>query len=62
MNFLYSALERIKGRKCEKLVQRIGNEIILSTSVDVSQVFKINIGNFSRAIKQLVEVPDTAVR
>jgi len=60
MGFLHSAVERIKGRQCEKLVQRIGNEVSLSTALDAG-IFKINLGNFSRVIRELVNVPDTAV-
>jgi hypothetical protein len=60
MNFLHSAVEKIKGRGCEKMVKRIGNEVVLSAGVEVG-VFKINVGNFSNVIKELVQVPDTAV-
>ena len=60
MGFLHSAVERIKGRQCEKLVQRTGNDVSLSTSLDAG-IFKINLGNFSRVIRELVNVPDTAV-
>ena len=60
MGFLHSAVERIKGRQCEKLVQRIGNEVSLSTALDAG-IFKINLGNFSRVIREIVNVPDTAV-
>jgi hypothetical protein len=41
-------------------VQRIGNDVSLSTSLDAG-IFKINLGNFSRIIRELVNVPDTAV-
>jgi hypothetical protein len=60
MNFLHLAVEMIKGRRCEKLVKRSGNEITLSTGVEVG-IFKINIANFSNVIKELANVPDMAV-
>jgi hypothetical protein len=61
MGFLHNAIERIKGQqRCDKLVQRIGNEVSLSTSIDAG-IFKINVGNFSRVIKEIVTIPDTAV-
>jgi uncharacterized protein YdgA (DUF945 family) len=60
MNFLHTAVERIRGRRCEKLVKRTGNEVTLSAGVEVGD-FKINVANFSNIIKELVDVPDTAV-
>jgi len=60
MNFLHPAVKMIRGRRCEKLVKRTGSEITLSTSVE-AEGFKINIGNFSNVIKELVNVPDIAV-
>ena len=60
MNLLHAAVERIKGKRCEKLVKRIGNEVALSAGVEVG-VFKINVANFSNVIKELVQIPDTAV-
>jgi hypothetical protein len=50
----------MRGRKCEKLVKRIGNEVNLSAGVEVGD-FKINVANFSNVIKELVQVPETAV-
>lgn len=60
MGFLSSITERIRGQRCEKLVQTVGNDVSFSTTLDAG-IFKINIGNFSRVIKELVKVPDTAV-
>jgi hypothetical protein len=60
MNFLRNAVEKIRGRGCEKLVRRTGSEITLSTSVEAGG-FRMNMGNFSNVIKELVNVPDTAV-
>jgi hypothetical protein len=60
MSFLHSAVDKIKGTRCEKLVKRIGNEVSLSAGVEVGG-FKINVANFSNVIKELVQVPDTAV-
>ena len=60
MSLLHAAVEKIKGKRCEKLVKRIGNEVALSAGVEVG-VFKINVANFSNVIKELVQVPDTAV-
>lgn len=60
MSLLHAAVEKIKGRRCEKLVKRIGNEVALSAGVEVG-VFKINVANFSNVIKELVQIPDTAV-
>jgi hypothetical protein len=60
MSLLRAAVEKIKGRRCEKLVKRIGNEVALSAGLEVG-VFKINVANFSNVIKELVQVPDTAV-
>ncbi|HEY7081535.1 MAG TPA: hypothetical protein VH500_17720 [Nitrososphaeraceae archaeon] len=44
----------------EKLVKRTGNEVSLSVGIEVGG-FKINVANFSNVIKELVQVPDTAV-
>ena len=60
MNFLNAAVGRIKGRKCEKIVKRIGSEVSLSAGVEAGG-FKINVANFSNVIKELVQIPDTAV-
>jgi hypothetical protein len=60
VGFLRSAIERIRGQKCDKLFQKIGNEINLTSSIDTG-IFKINVANFSNVIKELVKVPDTAV-
>jgi hypothetical protein len=60
VGFIRNAIERIRGQRCEKLVQRIGNEIKLSSSIDTG-IFKINLANFSRVIRELVNVPETAV-
>lgn len=60
MSFFHAALESIKGRKCEKLVKRTGNEVSLSAGVEAGG-FKINVANFSNVVKELVQVPDTAV-
>lgn len=60
MNFLHDAVERIRGRKCEKLVKRIGTEVTLSVGVEAGG-FKINVANFSNVIKELVQIPDTAI-
>jgi hypothetical protein len=38
----------------------VGNDVSFSTTLDAG-IFKINIGNFSKVIKELVNVPDTAV-
>lgn len=50
----------MRGRKCEKLVKRTGNEINLSAGVEVGD-FKINVANYSNVINELVQVPETAV-
>jgi hypothetical protein len=60
MGLLSSITERIRGQRCEKLVQTVGNDVSFSTTLDAG-IFKINIGNFSRVIKELVKVPDTAI-
>ena len=60
LNFLHVAVSRIRGRRCEKLVKRTGNEINLSADMDAGD-FKINVAKFSNVIKELVQVPDTAV-
>jgi len=60
MNFLRNAVEKIRGGRCEKLVKRSGSEITLSTSVEAGG-FRMNVGNSSNVIKELVRVPDTAV-
>jgi hypothetical protein len=60
MSFLHAAVEKIKGKKCEKLVKRSGNEVALSAGLEVG-VFKVNVANFSNVIKELVQIPDTAV-
>ena len=60
MSFLHAAVERIRGRKCEKLVKRTGNEVALSAGVEAGG-FKINVANFSNVIKELTQVPDIAV-
>lgn len=60
MSFLHAAVEWVKGRRCEKLVKRIGNEVSLSAGVEAGG-FKMNVANFSNVIKELVQVPDTAV-
>ena len=60
MSLLHSAVELIIGRRCKKLVKRTGNEITLSTGIDAG-VFKINVGNFSNLIREIVNIPDTAV-
>jgi hypothetical protein len=46
MSLLLAALEWIKGKRCEKLVTRIGNEVALSACVEVG-AFKINVANGS---------------
>jgi hypothetical protein len=60
MSLLDSAVELIIGRRCKKLVKRTGNQITLSTGIDAG-VFKINVGNFSNLIREIVNIPDTAV-
>jgi len=60
MGFLSGIIERVRGQRCEKLVQTVGNDVSFSTTLDAG-IFKIDIGNFSRVIKELVNVPDTAV-
>ncbi len=57
---MHAAVEKIRGRKCEKLVKRTGNEINLSAGVEAGD-FKINVANYSNVIKELVQVPETAV-
>ena len=34
MSFLHAVVERIRGRKCEKLVKRTGSEVALSAGVE----------------------------
>ncbi len=60
MSLLRAAVEKIKGRRCEKLVKRIGNEVAISAGVEAGG-FKINVANFSNVIRELIQVPDTAV-
>jgi hypothetical protein len=60
MSFLQAAIEGIRGKKCEKLVKLTGNEVSLSAGVEAGG-FKINVANFSNVIKELVQVPETAV-
>jgi hypothetical protein len=60
MNFLQNAIQKMRGRRCEKLVQKTANEISFSAGIE-SELFKINVANFSRVIRELVSVPDTAV-
>jgi hypothetical protein len=50
----------VKGRRCEKLVKRTGSDISLSAGIDAGD-FKINVASFSKVIRELVNVPDTAV-
>src|SRR5215469_5080128 len=59
MNFLPNAV-MMKGKKCEKLVKRTGSDISLSAGIDAGN-FRINVASFSKVIKELVSVPDTAV-
>jgi hypothetical protein len=60
VSFLHAAVEKMKGKKCEKLVKRTGNEVSLSAGIEAGG-FKINVANFSNVIKELVQIPDTAV-
>lgn len=60
MNFLHAAIEKIRVRRCEKLVKRTGNEVTLSVGLDVGD-FKIDVAKFSNVIKELIDVPDIAV-
>ena len=55
MNFLSSAVEWIRRKRdCEKLVKRTVTDVNLSTELEFGG-FKINIGNLSKVIKELVK-------
>ena len=61
MSILQQIAERIKGHECEKIIKRMGNEIVLSGVSIIQGDFKMNLGNFSNKIKEIVEVPEVAV-
>ena len=61
MNILQTIASSIKGRDCEKLVKRTANEINLSGSSILAGGFKMDVGRFSNKIKELINIPDTAV-
>jgi hypothetical protein len=52
--------EQIRGKRFEKFVKRIGDEVALSAGIEVGG-FKINVTNFSNIIKELVQIPHIAV-
>ena len=61
MNILQQIAERIKGHECDKIIKRMGNEIVLSGVSIIQGDFKMNLGNYSNKIKELVKVPEVAV-
>ena len=61
MNLLKGIASKLKGHDCEKMVNRIGNELSLTLpNIDVGAA-KINMGLFSNKIVELVRASGVAV-